>query len=556
MAGPTLIQIKRSDGTAIPASLANGEFAYSGNGDVLYIGSKSTVVPVAGKRFPGTLTANQYICTNSTNMVDVLRVGNSTVNAVVNQANLVLANSTVTLSVSLPTSAQVGVGSYFLGANGTWMQAPGGATTFDGMTDVTITTVANNQVVVYDNTAAQWVNKTVGNGFSFTAQAPAVLAGTNGGLSVNATGVWVIGANGITIDAGGVNVRAGTSTSGLVSNTTGVWAQAGNGISVGTKIDVAVGTSTSGLVSNTTGLWSLGGNAIAIAAGGGHYVSVGATAPLVANATGLWLVTGATTALSSNSTGVWVIAGQGIVSNSTGIFAKQANGISVDASGINVVAGTGVVSNSTGVHIGQAVGTGSNVTFNDVTVSGNLDVNGTLTTIDATNLQVTDSIIELARTNAADTLDIGIYGAYNDGSARFAGLMKMHGGNIFELFANTTAEPTTTLNTAGTGYVRAMLYGYCKTGWGTGTLEANSTGVWVTANSTWQATLAANSLTLTTALVGSSGGTGQGTTALGDLLIGAAGNSWSKLAVDASAGKLLQSNGTSVVYDTLDGGTF
>ena len=68
----------------------------------------------------------------------------------------------------------------------------------------------------------------------------------------------------------------------------------------------------------------------------------------------------------------------------------------------DVNAGTGVSYNqSTGTFsIGQAVGTTDNVTFNDVTVDGNLTVNGTLTTVNSTDLTVTDKNITIANGSA------------------------------------------------------------------------------------------------------------------------------------------------------------
>jgi hypothetical protein len=64
----------------------------------------------------------------------------------------------------------------------------------------------------------------------------------------------------------------------------------------------------------------------------------------------------------------------------------------------DVSAGTGVTyTQATGVfEIGQAVGTTDNVTFNDVTVSGDLTVNGTLTSINSVDLTVTDKNITIA----------------------------------------------------------------------------------------------------------------------------------------------------------------
>ena len=68
----------------------------------------------------------------------------------------------------------------------------------------------------------------------------------------------------------------------------------------------------------------------------------------------------------------------------------------------SLVAGTGVsLTNNSGegatptISIGQAVGTGSNVTFNDLTVSGNLTVSGTTTTLNTETLTVNDNIIVL-----------------------------------------------------------------------------------------------------------------------------------------------------------------
>jgi hypothetical protein len=68
----------------------------------------------------------------------------------------------------------------------------------------------------------------------------------------------------------------------------------------------------------------------------------------------------------------------------------------------SLVAGTGVtLTNNSGetatptIAIGQAVATNSNVTFNDLTVSGNLTVSGTTTSINTETLTVNDNIVVL-----------------------------------------------------------------------------------------------------------------------------------------------------------------
>ena len=58
--------------------------------------------------------------------------------------------------------------------------------------------------------------------------------------------------------------------------------------------------------------------------------------------------------------------------------------------------GTGVTITNGSVAIGQAVGTGDSPQFTDLTLSGDLTVNGSTTTIDTTNLAVEDSLIELS----------------------------------------------------------------------------------------------------------------------------------------------------------------
>ncbi len=93
----------------------------------------------------------------------------------------------------------------------------------------------------------------------------------------------------------------------------------------------------------------------------------------------------------------------------------------------DVSGGTGVTyTQSTGVfEIGQAVGTTDNVTFNDVTVSGDLTVNGTLTTINSTELTVTDKNITIAD------------GAANAAAANGAGIT-VDGANATITYASAT----------------------------------------------------------------------------------------------------------------------
>jgi hypothetical protein len=98
----------------------------------------------------------------------------------------------------------------------------------------------------------------------------------------------------------------------------------------------------------------------------------------------------------------------------------------------------------------------------NVTVSGNLTVNGTQTTVNSTTTSVEDSMLELANSNlSSDTLDIGIYGNYDDGLgdgvSEYTGFFRDATDSTWKLFDGLESEPTTTVNTSGTGYTLADL---------------------------------------------------------------------------------------------------
>ena len=101
---------------------------------------------------------------------------------------------------------------------------------------------------------------------------------------------------------------------------------------------------------------------------------------------------------------------------------------------------------------------GDLITGKDVTIAGDLTVNGTTTTVNSQTLSVDDPLISLAINNAANSLDIGYYGKYNDGTTRYLGLFNdASDSNKFKLFRGTTVEPTTTVNIGGAGYLAADL---------------------------------------------------------------------------------------------------
>lgn len=102
----------------------------------------------------------------------------------------------------------------------------------------------------------------------------------------------------------------------------------------------------------------------------------------------------------------------------------------------------------------------TNDTFNgNLTITGNLDVQGTTTTIDSTTVSITDPFIKLAKDNTGNSVDIGFFGKYvESATTKFAGIARdADDSGKFVLFDGLQAEPTTTVNTSGTGFNKQTL---------------------------------------------------------------------------------------------------
>jgi hypothetical protein len=538
----SVIQTRRSTVTAVPTGLANGEQAYTSNGEVLFIGSPNgngLSIAVGGRRFPGVLTANQALVANSTSAIDKVIVANLV-------PTVVWANSAAGTDGQILTSNSTG-GVY-------WGAAPSGTTNLTDTSDATTVTIESSSgtdtVLTSANatnagilTSSDWskLNSLTANGIGATTNTQVFFNNSNtiggdanftydtstdtltvvGGLktgnsTANVTGnstvlqitnststanltplaltigSAVVNSTVLTIGTGNFSTGANVGANVLLSTT---------GVRVGNSTVNSTYTATQIQVANSTVNVTVGPGQVAIGANvfaNSTAVDVGNTVITSVNLTLGGQVTangGVGTAgqvLTSGAAGnvYWTTPTTGTVTSVTGgngltgsvsttgsLDVGAGNGISVSADAVAVLANTtsGLIANTTGVHaklgvgvtfdgsgnltIGQAVTTTSNVTFNDITASGNLVVNGTLVTLDVETLQVEDPLIALARLNtAADTVDIGLYGTYNDGSTRYSGMFRdASNSDIWTFFANTTVVPTTTVDTAGAGYSLASI---------------------------------------------------------------------------------------------------
>ena len=82
----------------------------------------------------------------------------------------------------------------------------------------------------------------------------------------------------------------------------------------------------------------------------------------------------------------------------------------------------------------------------NVTINGNLFVNGNTTTINANTFTINDNIIYMANANPANSVDIGFAGHFNNGTYQHTGLVRQASTGQWKLFSNLIPEPGNTLD--------------------------------------------------------------------------------------------------------------
>ena len=160
-------------------------------------------------------------------------------------------------------------------------------------------------------------------------------------------------------------------------------------------------------------------------------------------------------------------SGESFADNDTSLMTSAAINDLLGSSGVTSLTGT-----ANEVEVDTTTGDITIGLPNNVTIAGNLTVNGDTTTVNTATLSVEDPLIVLANgNNAADSVDIGFYGLYDTSGSQdlYAGLFRdANDSGKFKLFKDLQVEPTTTVNTGGAGYAAATLV--------VGTLEGAVTG--------------------------------------------------------------------------------
>ena len=561
----TIIQIKRSAGSTAPttAALLEGEMAYaqdaSGNGAAakLYIesieGETATIHAVGGKFY--TDKTDAFLTNRTTSVAAKVLLSEASDNGnnkvTLKAPDTLAADYTLTLPANDGDSGQIlttdgsGVLSFSAPASSSFTISDnqgtpntdsfstGGTLTFAGTAGIK-TTISDNSVgIVADitGTTALTALADADEFLVYDASATAnrkitaedigdyIYAAVSGDITITEAGVASIAAN---------SVALGTDTTGnyvaTAAGTANQIAITGSG-SETAAVTVAL-TDDVTLVGDLT----VGGNDIK-ANGGTTAITLSGADVAVAGdltVTGNDIKSSSATAITLDAANV-AVAGDLTV---TGNDIKSSSATALTLDGANVaVAGDLTV---TGNDIKSSGGTTAlTLSGANVTVAGNLTVSGTTTTVNSTTLTVTDPLVFVGNdNNATDAVDIGLFGMYDTSGTQdlYSGIFRDASDGKWRLFKDSQAAPTTTVNTAATGYTIA-------------TLVANLEGGTVSS--------------LASAITVPNGGTGAGTFTANGVMFG---NGTSALGVTAAgtAGQVLLSGGSGAApsFGNIDGGTY
>jgi len=585
------LKIKRSTTTASPSTLENGELAYSSNSDKLFIGrpggTSGDIDAVGGKFFTdlldhtaGTLTASSAVIMDSGNKIDIWNVDNITING--NEISSTDINGNLNITPN-------GTGSILLDGQ-LWPQTA-------GTNGYVLKTDGINQLAWGPPPASTF---TISNGSSTdefsTGGTLSFIGGTNlttaitndtitfNGLSDSDIRALFSASPPITYSAGAFSIVDGAISNAKLANSS---------LTIGSTLLSLGGTSTSlaGLTELTIDNININGNEIS-----------------------------STGDLSLNPSGSNVITVNGALISGVGTpitDTDAANKLYVDsvAQGLNVHNSVYVATTAT-----LASTTGGTVTYSNGTagVGATLVTTGSFTTIDGVSVAVVGRRVLVK--DEVDPIHNGIYVYTNsttitraldgDSPADYAGgdFVFISNGTINNDTGWVQTENITTIgtdtiiwsqfsgagtyiagagltltgsefivNVAGSGGIeivtdalqlKSTIAGTGLT-YGTGVLNVIGTTDRITADadaidiaSTYVGQDSITTLgTITTgtwsatAISAIKGGTGQTTYATGDLLYASATNTLSKL-TKGTAGQVLVSDGTTLLWESVDGGTF
>lgn len=557
----TIIQIKRSTGTTAPNTLSDGELAYThgagtqaDNGDRLFIGDGSSVNVIGGEYFVnlmdhvhGTLTASSALLVDSNKAVDDFYVGNNATTGGSLKLNEGTNNGTNYIALKSPNLLGNDT-TYTLPATPT----AGNYLTTNSSGDLSWGSITSSFDIDADSGTTDTFNTgetltfTGGEGIDTTVSNNTITIAGEDATSAN-KGIASFNSADFDVTSGDVTIKLlGVSNGQLVND----------GITIGSD-DTSLGdtiTDLNGLTSVDVDNITLDSNTISTTNSNGDLV-------LSPNGTG-------TVTVPSGYTSRAGFGNDSLVNKA--YVDGVANGL--DVKGSNRVATTADLS-ATYNNANGTLTAGSNgaISIDGVSLSLNDRVlvkdqstgaeNGfyTVTTVG----DVSNPFVLTRATDADDNTELtaGAFTFVEEGSTQ--------ADNGYVL----TTNGTITLGTTAITFEQFSGAGQIDAGDGL-TKSGNTINVVGTAD---KITVSANAVTIASTYVGQSsittlgtiatgtwngdviqynyGGTGQSSYAQGDIVYASAANTLAKLTLGAN-GKILQSDGTDILYGDIDGGTF
>lgn len=496
MARESYIRILRSTSTDVPSGLTFGEPAFSDLNNKLFVGDNAgNSIWIGGEVTGGDIANNNaYLVPTQAAVktyVDGMVGGGSVVNTLnatggaitITGAGAILftqVDKANTINARLADTSTTGVAYY---SSSTFAVAVDGLVTVKNG-GISNAQLANSSVTINTNSGlAGGGSVALGSSITLTNVGVTAFNGQTGQISLTGAGAILYS------QVGGentINARlADTSTTGVASFNSASFAVSSGDVTIKTGgVSNAQLANSSVTISTGTGL------------GGGGAVSLGGSLTLVN--TGVQSFNGATGAITFSVTGdggalrgvstniitarLADIGVTGVASFTGDNFAVSSGMVSIKDAGIpNVKLATSSVTvvaggNST-LSLGNTLtftgGAQNNILFSNtantitatladnITIPGNLTVNGTVVTANVDTFIAKDSLFMLGTGNAADSLDIGFYGQYTSspGGKQFTGLFRDATDGKYRLFTGLTGtdEPGTTVNTSGVGYAMATL---------------------------------------------------------------------------------------------------
>lgn len=492
MSRESYIRILRSTTTDTPTGLTFGELAFSDLNNKLFVGDAAgNSIWMGGEVTGGDLANNSaYMVPTQASVkayVDGTVGGGSVVNTVnatggaitITGAGAILftqSGKANTINVRLADTSTTGVAYY---SSDTFAVAGDGLVTVKnaGITNaqlqnssVTVNTgsglagggsVALGSSITLTNTGVTAFNGQAGQ-ITLTGAGAVLFSQVAGANTINvreattsATGVASFNSDNFDVINGSVTIKPGGVTNGSLANSS-VTVNTGTGLAGGGT--VALGQS---LTLTNIGVQSFNGATGAVTfsvTGDGAAIRGVSTNVITAR-----VADNSLTGVASFNGAFFTVGTTGNVSianTSIGNTQLTNSSVTVDAGGSstlslgNTLTLTGGAQNN--IKFSNSSNTITATLADDVTISGNLTVNGTVVTANVDTFTVEDSLFMLGTGNSGNSLDLGFYAQYTPTGVgkQFAGLFHDASDGKWNLFVGLSggAEPNLTVNKAGAGY--------------------------------------------------------------------------------------------------------